>query len=439
MDTSELDWTSGLAAEWFGETQGNLRIGAYSAEELVERFGSPLYAFDAEKLRARATTVRSALGERTQVLFALKSNPNAAVCRLLHRAGCGAELASAGELHVALAAGVPGAEMCFAGPGKSVVDLEAALEHGVGCLNLESVAEYEALAALVAQRGGEAPTVALRVNLPRGVKGARMKMGGGKQKFGIDIEDLPGMIRRITDEGAVRVAGLHVYAGTQCFDAEGWVGNAQALVELADRLESETGAPLRKLNFGGGFGVPVHEGDELFDLKAAGEGLQGLIEADGRSDRDYVVELGRYLVAPAGAYLTRVQYLKTTKGRQHAILDGGMHHHAAAAGVGAIIKRPFPVLAVDRIDAPRSEKYALGGPLCTPADELGAGVDLPPLAPGDVLAFLSSGAYGLTFSQSMFLSHPTPAEVLVDGERADVVRERGRPEDALRGQSLPVE
>lgn len=420
-----------------GRTEdGRLAVGGVAAADLVARFGSPLYAFDAGIVREQWSAVRRALGTRVSVLYCLKANPSLALARLLLQSGSGAEVASAGEIHLALAAGQDPRDLHFAGPGKSRTDLERAVAVGLGSVNLESAAEYEALAGLCRERGRRAG-VALRVNPRQAVKGSRMSMGGGSRKFGVDADDVPDLARRIVQEDLLDLHGLHVYAGTQCFDAEAWLDNARALLETAREVEDAIHRPLAVINFGGGFGIPYYDSDPTFDLERAGRGVQELIAADARAERRYCVELGRYLVAPCGVYLARVLYLKESQGRWHAILDGGLHHHGAAAGVGAVIRRPFPIVHCDRLDAPHDVSYTLGGPLCTPQDELAAQVNLPRLQPGDLLAFLSSGAYGLTFSSTLFLSHPTPAEVLVDGGTASLVREAGRPEDVLRGQHLP--
>ena len=413
-----------------------LLIGGIPATELVSRFGSPLYAYDAAILREQLALVQNALGPRIRVLHCMKANPNVAVAGVLRHAGAGGEVASAGEIHVALAAGHRGADLHFAGPGKTREDLSLACEVGLGMLNLESVPEYEALATLCRESGAR-QAVGIRVNPAHAMAGTRMVMGGASKKFGVDADAVTALARRIVAEDVLDLQGLHVYAGTQCFDANAWLTNARALVQLANEVEREIRHPLRIANLGGGFGVRTYDSDPVLDLALVGRGVRQLIADDARQDRTYCVELGRYLVAEAGFYLASVTYVKESHGERHAILDGGMHHHAAAAGLGAVIRRSFPVVACARPGAPAEAAYTLGGPLCTPADELGVKVDLPGLQAGDVLAFLVSGAYGLTFSNTLFLSHPLPAEVLVDRKQAWLVRERGRSDDALRGQHQP--
>jgi len=419
-----------------GCNEGTLRIGGVDAEELVETFGSPLYAYDASIFRQQLAEVRNAMGPRVDVLHCVKANPSLAITDLFRREGAGVEVASAGEILLAKAAGHEGAAMQFAGPGKSEAELRLAGRVGLGCLNLESVAEYEALKR-VALADGFRPRVALRVNPAVAVSGSRMAMGGATKKFGIDAAEVVELAQTLVSEDVVDLLGLHTYAGTQSFDAEAWLEHASHVLRLLNEVESATGKAMTSLNLGGGFGVPCFEGDQPFDLARVGDGVQELLAADGRPERRTHVELGRFLVAHAGVYLTRVTYQKNSGGRQHAILDGGMHHHAAAAGLGAILRRTYPWVWCRDVAAERSQSYCLGGPLCTPADELGTAVQLPELSPGDLLAVLVSGAYGLTFSNTMFLSHPTPAEVLVDAGRATVIRAAGDVHDVLRGQSLP--
>lgn len=412
--------------------QGPLRVGGILAADLALRHGTPSYVYDAAILRAQVAAVRQALGPGVGILYALKANPSVAVARVLRSAGAGAELASAGELHVAAAAGFTGTDMQFAGPGKSDVDLRLALAFRVGCINLESEAEYERLVAL-AVAAGVVPSVALRVNPERTPTGSRVRMGGGSKKFGIDEAAVPPLARRIVREGRCDLRGLHVYTGSQNSSASAWLDTVADLITLATRVEALTGTPIRSLNFGGGFAVPTFDADATFDLVAAGTGLRALL-APAPPARQHFVELGRYLTAEAGVYLTRVLLSKASGGRSHAIVDGGMHHFGAAAGLGAVIPRPYPIVSAATPRAPRGDEVAVGGPLCTPADEFHATAILPPLRRDDLLAVLLAGAYGLTFSPLSFLGHPAPAEVLVDDGRDQLVRRRGRPEDTLRDQ-----
>jgi len=410
-----------------------LRIDGLAATELAERYDTPLYVFSARALDDRLAAVRAALGARVELLYSIKANPSLAVTGRLRRGGAGAEVASLGELHLALAAGHDAPSLRFAGPGKTEVEIAAAVALGLGTFHVESHDEIDTIAA-AATAAHRRVRVAVRVNLPQQLAGARMRMGGRSSRFGIDEDQVPAAIERVGQHPHLDLAGLHVYAGTQCFDAGAFVQHATAIVTRAAAWERELGVPLDELDLGGGFGVPTSAGDPTFDLAAAGRGLGELIAAHDRPTRRWFVELGRYLTAPCGVYLTRVVRTKDSGGERHVVLDGGMHQCAAAAGMGSVIKRaPLLVHATDLRGEDRAP-VSLGGPLCTPADQFAADLELPPLAAGDLVAILNAGAYGISYSPTGFLSHATPAEVMVEAGKARVVRERGDSRDVLRGQ-----
>ncbi len=413
---------------------GPLTIGGIKAAKLIARFGSPLYAFDAAVLARRVDTVRAAFGPRVQVLWSVKANPSIAVTDCLRRHGAGAEIASLGELHVALAAGHAAATLRFAGPGKTDAELAAALAAGLGCVHVESLAEVDALARLATPHGVIAK-VAIRVNFAQELAGSRLRMGGKSSRFGIDEQQVPAVIAAIAERPSLRLVGLHAYAGTQCFDAAAFVAHCTRVCTSMARWEHELGAALDEIDLGGGFAVAAFVGDGSFDLVAAGAAVQRLLAEHDRAGRSWFLELGRYLAAPAGVYLTRVVRTKVSGDEAQAVLDGGLHHHAAATGLGSLLRR-LPLLvcaeAVLRVGTP----VTLGGPLCTPTDQFAEGAPMGPLVAGDTIAVLNAGAYGLTFSPVAFLSHPTPAEVLIENGIARLVRSRGEPRDALRGQRI---
>lgn len=410
-----------------------LHLGGLAASALAAGFGTPLYVFDAAVLRRRLGTVQAALGPEFTVLYSLKANPSVAVTSLLRQHGAGVEIASAGELCIAEAAGHAAAAVRFAGPGKTDAELEFALLRGLGCFHVESQDEVEALAAL-AQRLCRRAHVAVRVNLPQQLAGARMRMSGRSSRFGVDREQVPALLQQIARSPSLQLDGLHVYAGTQGFDAEALVAHAAALCSAMREWERQLSLRLDAIDLGGGFGVPTYLGDPIFDLATAAAGLRQLAREHHRDGRRWLVELGRYLTAPAGVYLTRVVRTKRSGGERHAVLDGGLHHCAVATGATAVLKRPPLAVHATALRQPADVECHIGGPLCTPADELPGPLRLPALQPGDLLAVLNAGAYGLTFSPQQFLSHPAPAEVMVDGGTARVVRERGAFADALLRQ-----
>ncbi len=410
----------------------SLAIGGIPARELLARFGSPLYVFDAAVLRARLHTVQQAFGADATILWSVKANPSIAVTRVLRLAGAGAEIASLGELHVALAAGHEAAALRFAGPGKTDAELAAALAAGLGVVHVESLDEARALAAAARARSTVA-SVAVRINFAGELAGSRLRMGGGSSRFGIDEEQVPAVLRTIATEPALRLVGVHAYAGTQLFDAAAFVAHAERVVAAVARWERDLAVALPEIDLGGGFGVAAFCGDGTFDLASAAAGVRRLLPTL-PGPRRWFVELGRYLAAPAGVYLATVVRSKTSGRERHAVLDGGLHHHAAATGQGSLLRRLPLALAVDAARR-TGEPVTIGGPLCTPQDQFADQAPLGPLAVGDAVAFLNAGAYGLSYSPHSFLGHPTPAEVMVDAGAARVVRARGDARDALRGQT----
>jgi len=411
-----------------------LTIGGVSAMALAERFGTPLYVFAADVLQKRVARIRDALGPRFELLWSVKANPSVAVTKCLRLAGAGAEIASAGELEVATAAGHEPRDLRFAGPGKSIEELTIAMQRGLGTFHVESLGELRHL-HLISDQMQQPAAVALRVNLPQELAGSRMRMGGHSSRFGIDAEQVPEAIAKIKQASQLTLAGLHVYGGTQCFDADAFVAHARSLAEQAATWERELDVQFAELDLGGGFGMAVFAGDPSFDLEACASGLRQMLAEYDRPERRWFIELGRYLAAPAGVYLTRITETKTSGGQRHAVLDGGMHQAAAAAGLGTIVRRPPLLVATEKLGATTAFPITVGGPLCTPADQFAKELALPELADTDLLAILNAGAYGLTYSPTGFLSHPTPAEVMVEDGTARVVRERGKATDALRGQS----
>lgn len=418
----ELGWSPGRP----------LAIGGIDAADLAAAFGSPLYVFDAAVLRRRAARLHTAFGPAVELLWSVKANPSIAVTRCLREAGIGAEIASLGELHVAVAAGHPPSELRFAGPGKSDEEIDAGVAASL-TFHCESMDEMAGIAA-AARRARTAARIAIRVNLPQELAGARMRMSGASSRFGVDDDQVPDLVRAIAAQPELRLVGLHVYGGTQCFDADAFVRQAQAIAERAAVWERSLGVTFAGIDLGGGFGVPAFAGDPEFDLDAAARGVRTVVAAHGRPGRRWFVELGRWLAAPAGVYLARVVRTKTSGGGRHAVLDGGMHQHAAAAGLGSVLRRPPLLVRAHDPCAIGTTPVTVGGPLCTPADQFADRLLLPDLAKGELVAMLGAGAYGLTFSPHGFLGHPTPAEVMVDDGVARIVRRRGRADDTLRDQ-----
>ncbi|MCW5661991.1 MAG: pyridoxal-dependent decarboxylase, exosortase A system-associated [Burkholderiaceae bacterium] len=392
---------------------GELLIGGQRLTRLVERAGrTPFYAYDRRLIRSRVAELRETLPAGTKLHYAMKANPFVPLVCFMSQLVDGIDVASAGELNVALNAGADPAEVSFAGPGKSEAELSQAVASGV-LINVESQRELRLLAS-VADRLGIAPRVALRVNPGFELKGSGMKMGGGPKQFGIDEEDIPEALADIRALG-LAFEGFHLFAGSQNLRADAVCEAQRQAFALARRLAVHAPAPVRVLNLGGGFGIPYFPGERPLALGPIGENLTQIREQCLREmpEAIMVVELGRYLVGEAGVYVARVVDRKVSRDQIFLITDGGLNHHLSASGnFGQVIRKNFPV-AINGKASGQRETVSVVGPLCTPLDLLADRVELPAADIGDLFVVFQSGAYGASASPQAFLGHPPCAELLV--------------------------
>ena len=391
-------------------------MGGVPVDRLAERVGStPFFAYDRAMITERVAAVKAALPERVSLGYAVKANPMPAVVQHLAGLVDHLDVASAGELAVALDTGQrPRPRSASPGPARPTPSCDGPWPPGV-TVEVESRTELQRLV----RTGKELalrPRAAVRVNPPFAVKGSGMRMGGGPQQFGVDAEAVPSLLGEVSEHD-VDVVGFHVFAGSQNLSAA-ILGEAQErTVDLVLELAEHVPGTVEYVNLGGGFGIPYFEKDERLDLDAVGRRLSELVDgrlAPALPDATVVMELGRFLVGEAGVYVTRVVDVKESRGRSYAVVDGGMHHQLAASGnFGQVIRRNYPLaLATRALDEPTGPVTVVGC-LCTPLDLLGDEVDLPGTEVGDLVVVFQAGAYGLTASPTAFLGHPSPSEVLV--------------------------
>lgn len=398
----------------FASTEGQLLVNGVTLERLAARVGqTPFYAYDRSLLKARVAELRSALPAAIKLHYAMKANPMPAVVGLMAGLVDGIDVASAGELKVALDAGANPHEVSFAGPGKRDAELRQAVAAGV-LVNLESFREVGVLAAASAELGCPA-RVAVRVNPDFELKGSGMKMGGGPKQFGVDAERVPQLLKEIGAAG-LQFEGFHLFAGSQNLKAESICEAQQKSWELARRLAEHAPAPVRFLNLGGGFGIPYFPGEQRLDLAPIGANLAELAArtASEMPQAELVIELGRYFVGEAGIYVTRVIDRKVSRGQTYLVVDGGLNHHLSASGnFGQVIRKNYPAAIGNRMGGTGTESVSVVGPLCTPLDLLADRMELPLSQPGDLVVLFQSGAYGASASPQAFLGHPAVTEVLV--------------------------
>jgi diaminopimelate decarboxylase len=408
-------------------------VAGIDAEELVARFGSPLYVYDADVLRRRAAALHAALPETVEVAFATKANSSPLVLRALRSAGLGADVASGGELRAVMRAGFEPAHIVFTGPGKTDAELDAALQSRVGALTIESLDELEVVISLARVAS---PGQGLMLRLATGGEAeARPIIGAaGVAKFGLTDDEADEAVGRLRSArvlapvGPFRLRGFHAFGASNVLDARVLVAAATDLAVRSERIAANHGLALEVLDTGGGLGIP-YAGEPPLDIAALGEGLRAEMATwAGRAplrDARLLLEPGRWLTGPAGAYLCRVIRTKPRGGRYIAITDGGIHHLLRPRLVGQD-HRVVPVGATaERVAETRIDVV---GPLCTGIDILASDVPAPKPRSGDLYAVLDAGAYGYSESMPLFLSHPIPAEVVIGGGETGLSRSRVEPE-----------
>ncbi|MGY4964521.1 phosphopantetheine-binding protein [Streptomyces sp. 900105245] len=412
---------------------GRTGPAAPAVRRLAERYGSPLYVYDLDRVRTALADLRAALPQPSRVYYSLKANPHPALVAELRRGGARAEVTSRGELAAALQAGHPAAELMYSGPGKVRAELDEAITAGMRTFSAESFGDLERIGAAAHAQGVTADCV-LRINAAGAPGQAGLRMTGAPSQFGFDLDDLTEHRARLLTEGT-RIVGMHFFPLTNARDEDGLCAELAQSVRTAARLRTELGIPLHLLDLGGGFAAPYATPGERPVYRGLRAALTAVLDEHlpGWRDGEPVVafESGRYLVGDSGQLVATVTDVKHSRGSVYAVLDSGINHLGGLAGLGRLL--PLSARPLDPADpgddhpethgppdgAPadgaRPATVTLAGPLCTPADILARAAELPGLRPGDLLAFPNVGAYGLSASLLGFLGHPAPAEIVVDG------------------------
>jgi len=408
---------------------GVLCAEGVSLDEIARRVGTPCYVYSRQAIEAAYREFSSALGGRSaMVAYSVKANSNLAILSLLARCGAGFDIVSGGELARVLAAGGDARKVLFSGVGKSEQEIVRALEAQILCLNVESEAELDRIAAIAARLGRRAP-VAFRVNPDVDARTHPYISTGLRQnKFGVPYADAEALYRRAARMPQVEVVGIGCHIGSLMLSASPFVDAAARIVSLTDRLR-RSGVPLSHIDLGGGFGIRYRDENPA----PIREFIAGALAAlTGRAET-LIVDPGRSLVGNAGLLLTRIEYVKPGEAKNFLVVDAAMSELIRPALYDAW----HEVRSVREPD-PRAPKvvYDVVGPVCESGDFLARD---RPLATrqGDLLALMSAGAYGMVMS-SNYNSRPHAAEVLVDGPNFHVVRRRQTLEELYTGESIPA-
>jgi diaminopimelate decarboxylase len=424
-----MDLVSTLIQRYFGVSDGELLIGGIPVTSLAAEYGTPLYVYDRGIIDRKLALLRNTLPAEFSIHYSVKANPNPAIIKHFVASGCGLEIASAGEFCRALEAGCPAEKILFAGPGKTERELDFVLERGIGQIHIESLLEAERISS-ICQRLGIRAQAAIRVNPSSEAQGGAMRMGGKPAPFGVDEEILDDVLDSLLKNSLIDFCGIHLFTGTQILDHSLLVHQYKKGLATAKRVAARLRKPLQTVDFGGGLGIPYYANEFDLDMGQLGDALAGMmsgIRNDSSFNRTrFIVEPGRYLVGEAGVYIARINDIKVSRGKKFLIIDGGMNHHLAASGnLGQVIKRNFPIAVVTKTDDESREKVDVVGPLCTPLDTLARDVELTSAEVGDLIGIFQSGAYARSASPLGFLSHPTPAEVLVASGDSHLIAPRG--------------
>lgn len=396
--------------------------------ELAAAHGTPLFVYSkASMLAALAAYQRGFAGRRAKIFYALKANSSLAILQVFARAGCGFDIVSGGELERVLAAGARGTDIIFSGVGKTRREMRRALEVGIHCFNVESEGELEVLSEVAAEMGVKAP-VSLRVNpdvdpkthpyISTGLKG---------NKFGIAHRDALRAYRRAASLPGLRVVGIDCHIGSQITETGPYLDAMERILDLVAAVES-AGIPLAHIDFGGGLGI-AYNGEQPPAADALWKELLALLDARGYGERQLMIEPGRSLVGNAGVCVTEVLYLKPGEQKNFCIVDAAMNDLPRPAMYQAF----HAIVPVARRQEPGT-LYDVVGPVCESGDWLGRDRMLA-ARPGELLAVLSAGAYCMAMA-SNYNTRGRPAEVLVDGAQAHVIREREDIADQLRKEKM---
>lgn len=392
---------------------GELSIGGETASALTAEHGSPLFVYSERHLSLRIRALREAMPQVLHIHYAMKANPYAPVLKHMIGLVDGIDIASGGELVMALGAGASAEHISFAGPGKRDDELLQAIQAGV-TINIESPNECERALSIGVSEGLK-PRLAVRVNPDFDLKGSGMKMGGGAKQFGMDVDLVAPTVRKILAAEA-HWRGFHIFAGSQALKADAIIETQAQTIALAARLSQEIGHSPEHVNLGGGFGIPYFPGDEAVDVAQIGTALQQQLSELPAilSGTQFALELGRYLVGEAGVYLTRIVDRKESQGETFLVTDGGLHHQLAASGnFGTVIRRNYPAAIATKYNQSSEEVVSIVGCLCTPLDLLSDRAEMPKAQVGDIVAIFCAGAYGASASPANFLGQGPAKELLI--------------------------
>lgn len=412
--------------DFFNYRDNQLFAEDVNVNDIVADYGTPVYIYSRATLERHWHAFNNAFeGQEHLVCFAVKANSNLGVLNVLARLGSGFDIVSVGELERVLAAGGDAGKVIFSGVGKTAVEMRRALEVGVRCFNVESEAELERLNKTAGEMQLIAP-ISLRVNPDVDAKTHPYISTGLKEnKFGIDIDHALAVYQQAADMQHLEIVGIDCHIGSQLTETEPFIAALDRVLLLVEKLAA-VGINIRHLDLGGGLGVRYTDENPPLPEDYA----QALSSRLKDTPYEILLEPGRAIAANAGLLITKVEYLKPTENKDFAIIDAAMNDLLRPSLYQAVQE----IIPVNNHDQGRQGNYDLVGPICETGDFLGKSREMS-LNAGDLLAIRSSGAYGFTMA-SNYNSRPRAAEVMVDGDKMHLVREREKITDLYQGEAI---
>jgi diaminopimelate decarboxylase len=412
-----------------------LIIGDVNVSDLFRNggeFQTPLYLYDANIILDRIKRVKQGFPD-FKLLYSIKSNPALAISALMRQAGLGAEIVSIGEFHLAQRLGFDLTKIAVTEPGKQADDLAQYIDAHVSMIHVESEREIQLVNKLSAERQVRTPVI-VRINPLKAYAGTHENMSG-PSKFGIPEEDVVDVIKRNQGKN-VDFNGIHVYTGSQILDQTILLEKFRDTARIAKDVSKKLGIEIAHINFGGGFGVPYFDEQPLAMDILGNETTKFLNEEfiDLHKKPNFYLELGRYLVAESGIFLTQIVEVKYSRGTKFIITDSGINNFARPAMPWAMQHK---CAIVSKVNRKPSGTYQVVGFLSQPSDILANEVELPEPEPGDIIAFFNAGVYGYTMSPQFYHSKAMPAEILYYQNKFHIIRKRLNDVDFQFTQSIP--
>jgi diaminopimelate decarboxylase len=416
----------------FSYQNGTLHCEDVPLSTIAAEVGTPTYVYSTATIRRHYSVFSEAVKGRSRVFYAMKANGNLGVLATLAKLGSGFDVVSEGEIRKAMAAGAKATDIVFSGVGKSDAELSFAVSQGIYQVNVESEGELDALSR-VAARLGKTQEIALRVNPDIGAGGhAKITTGSSANKFGVSFSEAERLYAKASGLPNIRPVGLAVHIGSQIFDMAALKAAFVKMVQLVRDIRAR-GLAVERLDLGGGIGIPYdiaypyEEGPSRIEAYATmvREVTRGL-------DIELGFEPGRIIIGNAGVMLTEALYINERPEKRFLVVDAGMNDLIRPAMYDA----HHEIWPLKEPQGGAAAEYDVVGPICESSDIFAAARKMPPVAPGEVIAFLTAGAYGAAMS-SNYNQRALPAEVLVDGDRFAVTRPRQRFEDLIGQDRMP--